>query len=314
MDVILKKYFWLVNLVAIALCASLGGAAAAHLIEQNWLIGADEAQANAAGSRPRLSNVPVEKVHSKDDELIIKRNVFCSACAPIEEQAALPEDVKSREITKSSLPLELVATMWVESDPRWSMAVIRDTGSKEKDAHMYNAGKVLDGTQVEVVRVDPKKVYIKNNGHVEFLEIEGAAEPKKIAVAAVETPPSASGAPNIDNDVARSVRCNGSNCDVDRSLIDKMLANTTDLATAARFVPSVKDGRPNGFKLYAIRPTSIFGKIGLQNGDTIKAINGMEMASPDQALAVYSKLRTASHLTVSLERRGETITLDYSIR
>ena len=40
----------------------------------------------------------------------------------------------------------------------------------------------------------------------------------------------------------------------------------------------------------------------------------MEMASPDQALTVYSKLRTASHLTVSLERRGETITLDYTIR
>ena len=113
---------------------------------------------------------------------------------------------------------------------------------------------------------------------------------------------------------ARGVRCNGSNCDVDRGLIDKMLANTTDLATAARFVPSVKDGRPNGFKLYAIRPTSIFGKIGLQNGDTIKSINGMEMSSPDQALAMYSKLRSASHLSVSVERRGETVTMDYTIR
>ena len=31
MDVLLKNYFWVVNLLVIALCASLGGRAAAHL-------------------------------------------------------------------------------------------------------------------------------------------------------------------------------------------------------------------------------------------------------------------------------------------
>ena len=54
---------------------------------------------------------------------------------------------------KSGLALELVATMWVEDDDKWSMAVIRDTGSKEKDARMYNAGKLIDGTTVSVARV-----------------------------------------------------------------------------------------------------------------------------------------------------------------
>jgi type II secretory pathway component PulC len=87
-----------------------------------------------------------------------------------------------------------------------------------------------------------------------------------------------------------------------------------DGKTAARFVPSIKDGKPNGFKLYAIRPQSIFGRIGLQNGDTIKAINGSEMTTPDAALGLYTKLRNASHLSVQVERRGETVTLDYSIR
>ncbi|MGZ3442306.1 MAG: type II secretion system protein GspC, partial [Polyangia bacterium] len=86
------------------------------------------------------------------------------------------------------------------------------------------------------------------------------------------------------------------------------------LATAARFVPSIKDGKPNGFKLYAIRPQSIFGRIGLQNGDTIKAINGSEMTTPDAALGLYTKLRNASHLSVQVERRGETVALDYTIR
>jgi len=309
MDVLLKKYFWLLNLGVIALCASLSGATASHLLEQNWLLTAEENQ-QAQAVRPHVAPPP-ERTRAKDDELVIKRNLFCSQCEPIKETAPadMPEDVRSREILKSTLALELVATMWFEDDPHWSMAVIRDTGSKEKDAVMYNAGKFIAGTQIKVVRVDPRKVYLRNNNRYEFLEIEGEARKAPVAEA-----PAAGAATGTDADVQRGVRCNGANCDVDRSLLDKLLANTTELATSARFVPSVKDGRPNGFKLYAIRPTSIFGKIGLQNGDTIKSINGMEMASPDQALSIYSKLRTASHLTVSLERRGETTTLDYTIR
>ena len=312
MDVLLKKYFWVVNLLVIALCASLGGRAAAHLVEQKFLLGGD------AGPR-RFAPPLGERQRGKDTEAITKRNVFCSACAPIVEKGAgdqPPPPPPADNPVKSSLPFELVSTMWVPKTPQWSMAVIRETGSKEKDSILYNEGKTLPNTQAMIVRVDPRRVYLKNNGGYEYLELEGTdlgrkrEEPAAAPAVAMNT----TGMDPIDADVQKSVRCNGSACEVDRPLVDKLLANTTSLATAARFVPSVKDGRPNGFKLYAIRPSSIFGKIGLQNGDTIKAINGMEMSSPDQALAVYSKLRAASHLSVMVERRGETVTLDYSIR
>lgn len=313
MDVLLKNYFWVVNLLVIALCASLGGRAAAHLVEQKFLLGGEAAPR-------RFTPPPIDRQRGKDTEGITKRNVFCSACAPIVEKTGdqPPPPPPADNPVKSSLPFELVSTMWVPKTPQWSMAVIRDTGSKEKEALLYNEGKTLPNTSATIVRVDPRRVYLKNNGGYEYLEIEGSdlgrkkEEPASAAVPAVamNTP----GMDPIDSEVQKSVRCNGSSCEVDRPLVDKLLANTTSLATAARFVPSVKDGHPNGFKLYAIRPSSIFGKIGLQNGDTIKAINGMEMSSPDQALAVYSKLRAASHLSVMVERRGETITLDYSIR
>src|SRR5690242_14610361 len=116
MDVLFKRYFWLVTLTAIALCAVLGGRAAAHLIEQNWLLGVEESQgAIATAQRPRTLQPQQEKVHAKNDELIIKRNVFCSQCAPIVETTDKEEG--SKDITKSSLPLDLVATMWVENEP-----------------------------------------------------------------------------------------------------------------------------------------------------------------------------------------------------
>ena len=86
------------------------------------------------------------------------------------------------------------------------------------------------------------------------------------------------------------------------------------LSRAARIVPEMKDGRAAGFRLFSVRPDGPFAKIGLQNGDVISAINGLEMSSPDQALMVYTKLKSASHLSVGLERNGQKITKEYNIR
>jgi general secretion pathway protein C len=151
-----------------------------------------------------------------------------------------------------------------------------------------------------------------NGAQKEYLELEGPPPAAASASASVEKPPTP--VDGAMGDIDKGVTCSGNNCTVEKKLVESLLANTTQLATAARFVPSIKDGKPNGFKLYAIRPNSIFGKIGLQNGDTIKAINGNDMTTPDAALALYSKLRNASHLSVQVERRGETVTMDYSIR
>lgn len=307
MEIILKKYFWVVNLVVVAVCAGFAGRAAAHFAEGVYLAGDDVKAPTRHGPPP-----PLPKLHAKDGEVIVSRNIFCSGCAPpkpAEEEAAQP----TNEWQKTSLQLELVSTMVCPSDDNWSMAVIRDLSTQQKDPAMYNKGSIIGTTHAEVFKVTAKRVYLKNGNRNEYLELEGKPPAAVASAAPMHTPPP----PPINaalGDIDHGVTCSGNACTVDRSLVEKLLSNTTMLATSARFVPSIKDGKPNGFKLYAIRPQSIFGKIGLQNGDTIKAINGSEMTTPDAALALYTKLRNASHLSVQVERRGETVTLDYSIR
>ncbi|HOX42451.1 MAG TPA: hypothetical protein PK668_02585 [Myxococcota bacterium] len=80
---------------------------------------------------------------------------------------------------------------------------------------------------------------------------------------------------------------------------------TSCLASQARIVPALKDGKPNGFKLFAIRPGSLHAELGIMNGDVIQSVNGIELSSPEQALEAYTRLRTASELVVQLERRGQ---------
>jgi general secretion pathway protein C len=58
----------------------------------------------------------------------------------------------------------------------------------------------------------------------------------------------------------------------------------------------------------------VYSKLGLSNGDTIHTINGFDLTSMDKALEVYTKVKEANNLTVSVTRRGKPTTLNYSIR
>ena len=114
--------------------------------------------------------------------------------------------------------------------------------------------------------------------------------------------------------LARGIRCAGDRCVIPRRALDDALEHTSRLATCARIVPSLTDGRPQGFKLYAIRPGSIFERLLLRNGDRLRTINGFELSSPDKALEVYTRLHAADRMVVEIERSGRPMVLTYWIR
>ena len=151
-----------------------------------------------------------------------------------------------------------------------------------------------------VVRVVGKFVDFENKGNhrVERISLLGGEPPAPppTAVAAVDAPAD-DGKPKDDLLAAVDAgvkKIDETTFEIDRSLVDKVLANPTAVARGARVVPSVKNGQPNGFKLYAIRPSSVYAKIGLMNGDTIHAVNGFELTSLDKGLEVYTKVKEST--------------------
>ena len=96
--------------------------------------------------------------------------------------------------------------------------------------------------------------------------------------------------------------------------MDKTLANLNDVAMQARIVPAFKDGQAEGFKLFSIRPDSIYSKIGIVNGDVIKRINGFDLNSPEKALEVYSKLKEANRIDIEVDRNGRPLRKTYNVR
>ncbi len=109
------------------------------------------------------------------------------------------------------------------------------------------------------------------------------------------------------------IRRTGTHYQIRRAALDRVLADPSALPESARFVPSLGNGKPNGFKVYAVRPCGIMDFLGLQNGDRIESLNGMDLSTPDHALLAYQKLHRAGHLDLLLERHGVNLHLDYQI-
>jgi len=311
METLLRKYLWAIDLAVIVVSATFAARATSVMIET--------ALGRATPAVPALHRVSSEAAptthYNKDVEAILKRNMFCSTCPPIIEEPKTDADVGPPPAplpVRTSMPLKLMAIMFSPppNDPRWSVAVIRDT--ERNSAGPYTiGGKVREAT---VVDIQETRIYLDNDGKPEFLDLLDTPPPPPPAAAAAAPPP----APSTDPFVAemdKGIKKTSENgYEIQRGTVDSMLGNMALLSRSARIVPEVRDGKSAGFRLFSVKPDGPFGKIGLQNGDVINAINGMEMTSPDNALQVYTKLKAANHISVAIERNGTKLTKDYNIR
>lgn len=222
-------------------------------------------------------------------------------------------DVAPGTEVPSTLNATLVAT--IEATPEeYSLAVITDNTTR--DTSVYGIGDTLMGTAT-LMKVERRRVLVDNNGRTEVLEMDADKNKGQMTASAspfIHTATRFGRPPPRSSDSGGVKQVSANNYVVSQQEIENTLSNLNSIATQARIVPAFKNGVAEGFKLFSIRPGSIYSKIGIQNGDVIKRINGFEINSPDKALEVYQKLRTARNIQVELERRGQSITKSYSIQ
>ena len=149
-----------------------------------------------------------------------------------------------------------------------------------------------------------------NGGQKEYIDSEGGDGAGASAPAYAPPPPDLQGG---SPDLSGVKRLTDNRYEIPKKVLDQSLSNLNNLATQARIVPSFKNGVANGFKLFSIQPGSLYSSIGVENGDVIQRINGYEINSPDKALEIYQKLKDAGHITIDIERNGQTLRKDYNV-
>jgi general secretion pathway protein C len=303
---IIKRYFWVVGGVTVMACAVFAAKATAHIVEAKFLSDPTEPpKVSTPAPRPdaRKSNEPSR---SKDGAQLAGRNMFCSECTP---SVVAPTDPSSIAIT--GLPLQLLATN-IGATEKDSYATVVNTENQRQGS--FAVGDKLPGASGVIKLIRYKYVDFTHNNRVERVMLQGAPPITTTTVAVAETKPEGEGddmQAAIDSGIKKKSE---TEFEIDKALIDKVTANPMAFMKGARVVPAMKNGKPEGIKLYAIRPSSPYAKLGLTNGDTLMSVNGFELTSAEKGLEIYQKLRSSSNLEVEVVRRGKPMTLKYTIR
>jgi len=297
MELLLQRYSWALNLFAVLLGAYLA-ARTVNTIATSSIAPKPSLVQQAAAPQPAAAqhtDLDADKVAKLFD-------------VPLPKPSAAGPETPVETVNKgwgppvhSSLHGTLVSTA-IADPAKYSLCQI--TNPDLNETQVYAIGDKYQGARIYAV--EKERALIDNNGVNEYID-NNAAAPPNLGISPMPPPPQPGGGGEGVKQLSENQYV------VAKSEINNALTNLSDLATKARIVPSFKNGVANGFKLFSIVPDSLYAKIGVQNGDVIRRINGYEMNSPDKALEIYQKLRDASRIEIELERRGETVRKSYSI-
>jgi general secretion pathway protein C len=311
MEKYIRKYFWTVNLVTIMLCA--------YLLAKsfNTVAGSMLSDDPLAGINPVAPPEVSTQVSTKAPMITkSKTSIFDGSAidpAPMAmdptgggegggDETPLPENpsdyTESTFCRKTSIAGTLVGTM-AASDPLASFAMLENS---DKKIVMLEVGDQVQ-VGITVVAIVRHKVFLDNNGTVECYK-HGEDDEKTPMSKPEDATPSDEGIRKVSE----------TEYIISRSEIQRAMENLNMLATQARIVPSFKNGVSNGFRIYSIKPGSLFQKIGMKNGDVIQRVNGADLDSPEKALSLYSQLRSEGKISMDLLRRGKPVQMDYTIQ
>jgi general secretion pathway protein C len=268
---------------------------------------------------PRSSPVTVTRVQAEaretgvpNGEVILRRNLFGSKVLAVSPAETEKTEADLESLPESTLPLKLLGTV-VRSNGKRSFAIIQDTGTREQQLYFVD-DEIREGTTV--TSVARNRVVLLRNGQEEILETEEDQSLSTAPDTARKRPSRSVRArtSDEDSDAVAVRRIDDNNFVMDRREVEGVLQDFNKLLTQIRVVPHFADGKPDGFKVFNIRPGSLFASLGMVNGDIIKRVNGLDITGPEQALQMFQQLRDESQVTVDLERFRKNLTLNYEIR
>ena len=316
----LKNHGWAPNLIFVFLCMysvadTVNAVVARELREPPTNTSKAKSGKSSRGDKVKakatLSHLAARNLFGAQREVLnpVEAEVPSQLDVPAENNA-VGSDFDENELKDCSLSGTLRGTLVANEAPEWSMAIFYSNADKDTHVYTLNSGSndLSDGaTLVEIRR---SSIVVRKNDHFELCNAESVAK-SGLSRSAPKKPSSSS---SRKEDAGNGVqKVSDTEYRIERREVDDALSNLSKIATQARIVPSFKNGKSIGFKLFSIKPGSIYSKLGMKNGDVIQKINGYEINSPDKALEIYQKLRDASSVNIDLLRRGQSMQMGYNI-
>jgi general secretion pathway protein C len=319
-DQLLKKNFWIVVLPLTAAAALLNAQAVTQLVGVGLM--PDEKQLSAAPAVARIAPMASGSAQALTADPILSRNPFDHVTGSLKPPPVDDSNASASAQVDSTDPWNApscdgvkVLVIAASADPDWSFAALTATGDPK--SVLRRRGGDIGGKKVHFVGWD--RVWLENGSALCQAQLfkpgEAASTPAPAPAVSTPAPPPRGGAAALSPELAKGiVKVSATEFNIDRGVVDKILENQADLMRQARIVPEQENGKIVGIRMFGVRSETLLGHLGMENGDRLQTINGFDMASPEKALEAYARLRTADKLTVSINRRGQNMNLDYNIK
>jgi general secretion pathway protein C len=280
-----KKYSWLINIVMLIVISYLMASFTSAYISSRLFTVPVINNSEVVEQKAVMPNIKKEQKYYQS---IVERNIFNSAANSLEELA----QGNSGPVYKSNLNAKLLGT--VAGSPEYAYAVIQ----LNNDINVYRVKDSIGGAIV--LAIERKKVILLHNGAKE--ELTMYEEGNQGVEGMIST-----GENNIQ-------RIGQSSYVIPESQFRQATQNMGELLTQARVVPNIEGNRINGYRIFAITPGSIYANIGLQDGDIIHSVNGIQVTTPESALQLFQQLQNEKRFTVNINRNGQPMTLNYTVQ
>jgi general secretion pathway protein C len=153
----------------------------------------------------------------------------------------------------------------------------------------------------EVVEIQRGGILVRQGNEQEFLELFTGIERPPTPQVVSTGPQAAAGGGQIKKVL-------------DRREVEQAMNDLPKLLSQARATPVLTNGAMTGFRMDYIAKNSFYEKIGLQYGDVLKQVNGIEIKDPGTMLSLFQQLRNENSVKLDILRNNQRTTMVFDIR
>jgi general secretion pathway protein C len=176
-------------------------------------------------------------------------------------------------------------------------AIVEELSSKKQGLYRVS-DQIAEMGELTEIRRDG--IVVRKGDIEELLELGLTDRPGASATHAAPSGTSASGLP------LRKV--------LDRREVEQAMSDLPKLLTQARAVPYVANGAISGFRIDYIAPASFYERIGIQYGDILQRVNGVDVRDPSTMLSLFQQLKNERTVKLDLLRNNQKTTMTYDLR
>ncbi len=335
MEGLLKRHFWLIDLLLIA-----GVAYTTVRVGNLYLL--KEIQAQFSFIEPEHQKIQIKPNEASQKNwatTVTERNLFNSTPPSPEEEKKILDAQKEQEekdkeeegkagaFPESDQPCDesgasLTLRVAMIAEPSTASYAVIDDGKFER---IYKEEDKVDDLTIVAIQWtgEGSRVVFKKKNKFECIisgpnkgkgkKSKDTPEPPPSEPVADDTPKADAGS-NEDKFKEGIKEIAPGKYEVNRAMLDEQISDLDNLMRQARVIPHYKQGKPAGFKVVGVRSNSIFRHLGLKSGDVLKTVGGEELTSINKALGLFEALKTNSNVSLDIERQGKPSNFEYNIK